>query len=286
MKTNIAELEQISHSANQGLVVNYLNDRGGVWHFHPEYEIMLNLKNNGTRIIGDNVEIFDEYELIFIAGNIPHCWNYYKIEGHLPDNHGIIVHFLPEFFGDGLMNQPEMGRIRELFAEAERGIAFSVQDARNAEKFLKDMIQHSGIEKIIDLFQVLGMMSRSSHRRPLCTQNYKIEYDRLANKRMANVYNYLRENYNKPISLKDICVIAGMKPLSFSKYFKKSTGTSYIEYLHQLRINRACYLLRETFETIHNIAKECGFSSLSNFNKQFKKNTGVSPRIFRLQHNI
>ncbi|MGQ9619481.1 MAG: helix-turn-helix domain-containing protein, partial [Bacteroidales bacterium] len=170
------------------------------------------------------------------------------------------------------------------FFEAERGVAFSVQDAKNVEKFMTGMISHSGIEKIINFFQVLKIMCFSTTRRQLCTENYKIRLDTSANKRIAKVYNYIRENYNRHISLEDISKVAEMKPFSFSKYFKRNTGSGYIEYLNQVRANRACYLLRETVNTIHEIAKECGFSSVSNFNKQFKKILGISPTEYRAQH--
>ncbi|HOK75024.1 MAG TPA: hypothetical protein PLS74_07875, partial [Bacteroidales bacterium] len=108
MKTFIAELEQVYKKDSSGLVAEYLNDKGGVWHFHPEYEILLNLKNNGTRIIGNNVELFDEYDMVLIAGNVPHCWNYYKTGESLPENHSIVVHFPLNFFGNEFLNQHEM----------------------------------------------------------------------------------------------------------------------------------------------------------------------------------
>jgi len=283
MKTFIAELEQVYKKDSSGLVAEYLNDKGGVWHFHPEYEILLNLKNNGTRIIGNNVELFDEYDMVLIAGNVPHCWNYYKTGESLPENHSIVVHFPLNFFGNEFLNQHEMVKVRELFAEAEKGVAFSVQDAKTAEKILISMVSHSGIDKILDFFHLLKLMCNSTHRRQLSTENYKIGFERPANKIIAKVLSFIRENYNKHLTLKDVSNVADMKPFSFSKYFKKYTGTGFIEYLNQVRANRACYLLRETDTAIHDIVKDCGFFSVSNFNKQFKKIMGISPRSYRAQ---
>ena len=74
----LAELEKIPYDDGGGFRAAYLNDNGGFWHFHPEFELTLNTKSYGTRIIGDNVELFDQYDMTFIAGNIPHCWNHYK----------------------------------------------------------------------------------------------------------------------------------------------------------------------------------------------------------------
>ena len=74
-----------------------------------------------------------------------------------------------------------------------------------------------------------------------------------------------------------------MKPFYFGKYFKKYTGTGFINYINQIRMNRASYLLRETPNAIKCIARECGFESISNFNKQFKKIFGISPKTYRAQ---
>ena len=100
---------------------------------------------------------------------------------------------------------------------------------------------------------------------------------------MADVYTYIRENYFKPISLGEISKIAKMSPYSFSRYFKKNCGAGFVEYLNRVRTNKALYLLRETEYQVHDIAIECGFAGISNFNKQFRKTEGVSPSDYRAQ---
>jgi AraC-like DNA-binding protein len=281
----VAELEKIQFDEGGGFRAAWLNDKGGFWHFHPEYELILNTKSYGTRIIGDNVELFDQYDMTFIAGNIPHCWNHYKINGKVPDNHGISLHFSAKSLGDGLLQQHEFSSVRQLLNEAERGIAFSIDDAKRAEKPLMDMINHTGLDKMIDFLLVLIIMTSSAKKRQLCSENYKQTFDEKGNKRMSDVYTYIRENFGKSISLKDISKIARMSPYAFSRFFKKSCGSGFVEYLNQVRTNKACYLLRETEYQIHDIANECGFMSISNFNKQFRKTVGISPRDYRAQYN-
>ena len=279
----VAELEQISYSDSGGFVAEYINDTGGLWHFHPEYEIVLNIKSNGTRIIGDSVELFDQYDMVLIGGKIPHSWNYYKSEKELPEKHGIMVHFRQASLGDALLAQHELHCVRELLSQAERGIGFSVEDARKAEKHLVQMISNKGIDKMIDFFNVLRIMCSVEKKALLCSENYKQAYDERGNKRMAEVYTYIRENYFKPVTLDKISKIARMSPFAFSRFFKKNCGAGFVEYLNRVRTNKACYLLRETDYQVHNIAIECGFGSISNFNKQFRKTEGISPRDYRAQ---
>ncbi|MFN8209342.1 MAG: AraC family transcriptional regulator [Bacteroidales bacterium] len=280
----VAELEKIPFDDGGGFRASYLNEKGGFWHFHPEYELVLNMKSYGTRIIGDNVELFDQYDMTLTAGNIPHCWNHYKSDGKVPDDHGIALHFSAEALGEGLLAQHEFQKVKELLIEAERGVAFSVEDAKKAEKHLVDMVNHSGIDKMIDFFLIMKILCNSAKRRQLCSENYKMTFDERGNKRMTDVYTYIRENFNKPISLKEISKVAKMSPFAFSRYFKKNCGSGFIEYLNQVRTNKACYLLRETDYQVQNIAEDCGFMSISNFNKQFRKTVGISPRDYRAQY--
>ena len=279
----VAELEKIQYDDGGGFRAAYINDTGGMWHFHPEYELGLNIKSNGTRIVGDSVELFDQYDMVLIAGNIPHCWNYYRQNNTLPENHGIVVNFKLESFGESLLSQHELHNLKELLSEADRGLAFSIEDSREAEKFLVQMVSDKGIDKMIDFFNIIKILCASERRAYLCSENYKLAFDERGNKRMSDVYTYIRENYFKNIPLEKIAKVAKMSPFSFSKYFKKNCGAGFIEYLNRVRTNKACYLLRETEYPVHEIATECGFASISNFNKQFRKTEGVSPRDFRAQ---
>jgi AraC-like DNA-binding protein len=279
----IAELEKISYDDGGGFRAEYINDVSGLWHFHPEYELVLNIKSNGTRIIGDSVELFDQYDMVLVGGNIPHCWNYYRQNNTLPDNHGIVVNFKLESLGETLLSQHEMRCFKELLSEADRGIAFSVDDSKKAEKYLIQMINNKGIDKMIDFFNIIKILCSSDKKAPLCSENYKLAFDERGNKKMSDVYTYIRENYFKAIPLEKIAKIAKMSPIGFSRYFKKNSGAGFIEYLNRVRTNKACYLLRETEYAVHDIAVECGFASISNFNKQFRKTEGISPRDYRAQ---
>jgi len=279
----VAELEKIQYDDGGGFNASYINDTSGLWHFHPEYELVLNIKSNGTRIIGDSVELFDLYDLVLIGGNIPHCWNYYIQDNTLPDKHGIMIHFKIDSLGEALLSQHEMRWFKELLTDAERGIVFSVEDAKKVEKFLNQMISNKGIDKMIDFLNIVRILCLSEKKANLCSANYKMAFDERGNKKMTEIYTYIRENYFNPIPLKKISKIARMSPFSFSRFFKKHCGAGFVEYLNRVRTNKACYLLRETEYQVHDIALECGFASISNFNKQFRKTEGISPREYRAQ---
>ena len=71
----------------------------------------------------------------------------------------------------------------------------------------------------------------------------------------------------------------------FSRMFKKTTGRTFLEYLMDVRIKKACELLRDTDRSITNVAFDVGFNDSSYFGKVFRKHTRMSPSKYRAKHN-
>ena len=92
---------------------------------------------------------------------------------------------------------------------------------------------------------------------------------------------YIRKNYNKNISINELAKISHISPSYFMGCFKNATGISAVEYICQLRIKTACELIRDSENNISDIALECGFSNLSNFNRQFKEHLGITPSEYK-----
>lgn len=277
----VAELEKIDFDNCGGFRTSFVSEQGGIWHFHPEFELVLNLTSCGTRIIGDNVELFDKYTMTIVSGNLPHSWNHYRQDEKVPENHSIVLHFRIESLGEPLLAQHEMRGLRDLLTDADRGIAFSESDARLAEPLLTAMTVQTGLDKMVSFFSLMTILTSAEKRRLLCSSDYKRAQDQRGNKRMSDVYTFIRTNYAHPVTLDEVAQVANMSPFAFSRFFKKNSGAGVVEYINQVRTNRACYLLRETDNQIHEIAAECGFQSISNFNKHFRKATTISPREYR-----
>ena len=72
-----------------------------------------------------------------------------------------------------------------------------------------------------------------------------------------------------------------MTPSYFCTYFKKHTGYTPFEQLNLIRINHAMILLRDNSKKITTIATECGFNSISFFNRKFNEIMNMSPREYQ-----
>ena len=99
--------------------------------------------------------------------------------------------------------------------------------------------------------------------------------------KISKVKQYVEKYYGRAISLSDVAGIAGLSKTAFSRFFKKSTGQSFIAYLNEFRAEKASQLLLNTEEPVMEIGYITGFNTSCHFNEVFKQNMGMTPGEFR-----
>lgn len=92
---------------------------------------------------------------------------------------------------------------------------------------------------------------------------------------------FIEENFNKDISLDDVSRSVDISPYYFSKLFKEETGENFIEYLTNIRIEKAKKLLQNRDVSIKNICIDTGYSDPNYFSRIFKKQVGLTPTEYR-----
>jgi len=131
----------------------------------------------------------------------------------------------------------------------------------------KNMLMIKGL-----LYQLCGEFHRNA-----VYQNRKNDKDAL----IEQIFEFVENNYISECSLDDLAKQVGYHYVYLSKYFKRYTGMSFTEYVNRHRINEACYLLKNTDESILKIAYDCGFHSLRSFNRNFKSAIQITPQTYR-----
>lgn len=92
---------------------------------------------------------------------------------------------------------------------------------------------------------------------------------------------YIKLNYMNTFSMDELSEMCGLSPTHFRRIFHLAMGQSPLEYLNNVRINKACYLLKVTDDSILNISVNVGFHSISSFNRYFIRIVGIPPREYR-----
>lgn len=104
---------------------------------------------------------------------------------------------------------------------------------------------------------------------------------RMLNKNIKSALEFVENNYERDISLKDIASAACCSEFHFSRLFKRTTGYSPYEYLLKYRINRAKNHLKDSKTTVDEIARMVGYNSISNFIRTFKSLEEMTPLKYR-----
>ncbi|WP_152391978.1 AraC family transcriptional regulator [Paenibacillus guangzhouensis] len=101
--------------------------------------------------------------------------------------------------------------------------------------------------------------------------------------RFKQLLRYIDDHYAEPISVSKAAAIVNLNPYHFCKMFKKTTGSTLVEYINLIRIQAAERLLRESDHTITAIAEQVGLGNPNYFTKLFKRCRGISPSQWRKQ---
>lgn len=98
---------------------------------------------------------------------------------------------------------------------------------------------------------------------------------------IANIMDYIEENYKRDVSMVEIADEFDMKPARVSALVKKAVGMKFSEYINKLRLDEACRLLAATNRGISDIVAELGYKDYFYFTKKFKKAVGCLPSDYR-----
>ena len=99
--------------------------------------------------------------------------------------------------------------------------------------------------------------------------------------RVMPALDYIDAHYNEEIDVPGLAKLCFASESNFRKLFHKAMGCAAMPYLMRIRLNVASAMLKNSDRSILEIALQCGYNSLSNFNRQFRDHFGVSPREFR-----
>lgn len=98
---------------------------------------------------------------------------------------------------------------------------------------------------------------------------------------VAKAKAYINANYHKEISLDDVSREVNISPYYFSKIFKEETGKNFIEYVTEIRMEKAKELLQSSTLSMKEICGEVGYADPNYFSRTFKKNVGLTPTEYK-----
>jgi AraC-like DNA-binding protein len=248
-------------------------------HYHDEYELnFIGNARGAKRIVGDNIEVIDDLELVLIGPNLYHAWFTHQCD--TKNITEITIQWHRDLFEDKLLSRNQLNFVKCLFDRAQRGVTFSRETIQKILPRIKSLDQKGGFSSVLELMAILHELSIAETRTlsDATFINTQFSYN---SRRIEKAFQYMNHNYDRSVTLGEVAKLVNMTDVSFSRFIKKRTGNTFIDTLNEIRLGHASKMLIDTTHAIAEISFKCGFNNISNFNRIFKKKKGCTPKGFR-----
>ena len=251
-------------------------------HRHAQFELnFVEHAAGAERIVGDSVETIGEYDLVLISSpNLEHMWGQGSCQSK--DIHEVTVQFSTDFQNVPIFKTNPFRSITQMLIRAQRGLAFTMEAIMTVYSQLTGLSKDKeGFYNVLSLLDILYKLSKFTNARELSSTSFaQVQMDD-ESRRVTKVKNYISAHYMDEIRLEKMSEMANMSPTAFSRFFHQRTGQALAEYIVDIRIGMAARKLIDTSEPVSTICYECGFNTLSNFNRLFRTRKHCSPTEFR-----
>ena len=169
---------------------------------------------------------------------------------------------------------------------SRRGMGISGQAALVVQEMLISLLQAHGFGSILMLLNILHFLSETGESELLASPGYTNTLRDGDTQRMNMVYAHVMKHFRRKIAAAELAELTSMTPTSFSRYFKMHANKTFTEFVSEIRIGHACKLLIEKKMNVSQACYQSGFQTLSNFNRQFKLITRLTPLAYKRAYQL
>jgi AraC-like DNA-binding protein len=251
-------------------------------HFHEEFELTYIGDSYGKLYIGNSIVDFRKGDLFLFAPRLIHCFKNPKgYELIKKSANAICVWFMPDFLGGDFFRRTQAKMLNAMLQKSEYGLHIS-RPSNEIIDLLKSIRLSKNLNGVIRLLLILDKLSVQKNITILSDSRLnKYYYKHSSDNKIEKVMDYVKRNFRKKITEKEVASLINMSEAGFSRFFKSRTELNFTGYVNGIRLSEVQKLLIETKKPIHDICTDCGYDNLSYFNRQFKLHNNMSPKVFR-----
>ncbi len=253
-------------------------------HRHSRFEIVHFRRGEGIYVVNGHSYSIKPNDVFVFSSNEQHC-----ITDIFEPLEFVNIHFEPRFFwGSRLESFSDAG----MFFYHSKSFSCRLSRSSEATQRVADLIEEI-LAETTEKRAEYKMMARSKLTDIMITLVRDFHYnDDKANKSTSNVkavrkaMDYVMKHLTEKLTLEDIAANSGMSRSRFSTVFKETMGITLWDYVCEKRIELVMHKLEQNEDkSMMDIALECGFNNTANFNKAFKKQTGGTPKDYKIHGN-
>ena len=253
------------------------------WHYHPEHEIHLIQRSTGTAIVGDHIGRFVPGHLVLVGSNLPHHWISDTTDGQPVVERDVVLQLHPDWFDACQRLLPELASVRGVFERAARGLEFIGTTAEQAAVELVAVGHSAGTRRLRHLLELFRLLEEAGpeEAHPLASPWTPSLDGAEASDLVDRTLTYLFSRVEGDVRLAEAAALVGMSESGFSRAFQRASGQTFTATVRRLRLTHACHLLEQTDLPVAVVCRRVGYRNLSNFNRQFRAEQGLTPREHR-----
>lgn len=263
-------------------------------HRHKEAQLIWILKGEGTLIAENVMHTFGPNDIFLIAPNQSHVFkNASGVEDDKPAAtegiHTISVFYDPDGHLANFLMLPELSQLNTFLNTYKQGFKLPNQYFSLVSNRIRKLKESNSMDQMLHFLHLLRIFCGMNPKPEHLSTHSKLHLTDGEGLRMGHIYDYILRNYQDTLTLEDVAAEAHLTPQAFCRYFKKHTGVTFVSFLNEMRVNQACKKLTSgRYDSIATIAYNCGFNSITNFNRVFKNVSGVSPKEYltRYRNNV
>jgi len=235
-------------------------------HVHDMVEIIWMLKGELTATVAGKQCALHGGDLAIAFPSVAHSYDAVS-----DDAVGLAIIFLPDTYNE-YVNTFRSSRPSEPFLKREDITPEAAEAALKLHK-LAEAQQNSLFMAYLHVFL--------AHLLPLIPVHTLDKYMEAG--LTHQVLKYISEHYNQPLTLESTARALGISRSHLSHIFSQQLHINFRQYINKLRIDRACFLLRDPQFSITQIAYMCGYENSRTFHRAFQSERGMQPNQFRAQ---
>lgn len=249
-------------------------------HFHDEIEILY-VSSGVLRIENEDISIVAfEGDLVFINSRVVHS-TFAEVDN---TRHGFVQFDESTYSGDYLKS---ISKYLKRFVNSNDNQMIYFKNGENQTEEIKKYIKEIFFENETkaasyeiyinaNIYKILGFLYRYNI---LADEKKFFDVDII--EKVLPVLNYIDTNYHDEITLEKLSKVVNLNQYYLCRLFKKATNSTFTEYLNFVRVCKAEKLLFTTNKTVSEISMDVGFSSVSYFNRVFKKIKSCTPSDYK-----
>jgi AraC-like DNA-binding protein len=253
-----------------------------ILHFHDFWELVYCDYGSGDILVEGYTKSFSNGLLALVPPEKLHRINYLKgLKGK-----EYVLHLQKDFI-EGLCTLGFSTKyVQSLFLKGQSGIWFNGFEVKKLSTVFDTIFGVEDLHKLPHIITLLIMLTEISDYQLMEISSHTKDGPEFQRKRFQKVLEVVENRYKEGITTEEVAKEVAMTTTSFCRFFKAFTNKSFKSFLNSFRVQEAKRLLINSDLSLAEIAFLSGFSSLSYFDRTFKKIDGLSPGMFRRKFSL